>query len=231
MSMYMWLYIWLQAPFLSTNLAGCLGAFCVNNADWEGCEFSFLLFCFSFVLPRFTCLSQGQPGQEDGGGVHEDPGYRSVCQKTLLVISLFSFSTSFRSTCLSKLSKDPFHHFSILLPPGSPSTTLADPSWQRWPPESSRIHKDPNWIGPGRLLEWWVVLGLIQSHVFSHPRSFPTPIQKTTILLSSTFSFITEGEEGGMMCNHTTWELISDCFMEMFNLPRNGKVHLIKQPV
>ena len=147
------------------------------------------------------------------------------------LLSLFSFSTSFRSTCLSKLSKDPFHHFSILLPPGSPSTTLADPSWQRWPPESSRIHKDPNWIGPGRLLEWWVVLGLIQSHVFSHPRSFPTPIQKTTILLSSTFSFITEGEEGGMMCNHTTWELISDCFMEMFNLPRNGKVHLIKRPV
>ena len=37
-----------------------------------------------------------------------------------------------------------FWSFSILLPQGSPSTTRAEPLWQRWPPESSRTHKDPD---------------------------------------------------------------------------------------
>ena len=51
--------------------------------------FRFSCFCF---LPRFIFLLQGQPGQEDGGGVNEDPGFRSVCQKALLVILVFIFN-------------------------------------------------------------------------------------------------------------------------------------------
>ena len=42
--------------------------------------FLFPFYFFRF-LPRFIFLLQGQPGQEDGGGVNEDPGFRSVCQK------------------------------------------------------------------------------------------------------------------------------------------------------
>ena len=52
---------------------------------------------FPFLLPTFFVsllffLLQGQPRQEDGGGVNEDPGFRSVCQKALLVILVFIFN-------------------------------------------------------------------------------------------------------------------------------------------
>ena len=90
MSIYFWLYTLRQAPFHLTNLVGCSGTSCVNNADWEGCDFSFFLPTFFVSLLFF--LLQGQPRQEDGGGVNEDPGFRSVCQKALLVILVFIFN-------------------------------------------------------------------------------------------------------------------------------------------
>ena len=133
----------MQAPFLSTNLVGFSGASCffsravcsgrekkdascVNGADWEGCDFpfSFLLFSLLFCSSKIFFLLQGQPGQEDGGGVNEDPGFRSVCQKKHCWLIFFC-----RSCCQD--------HFKILFCQSCQKTifTTSQPCCLQVPPQ------------------------------------------------------------------------------------------------
>ena len=102
--------------------------------------FPFSFFRYSFVLPRFFFFCRGNLGR------------RMVEESTLIQDSdrlvkkhcLLSFFFIISIILIYLFVKVVTRSFSILLPPGSPSTTRADPLWPRWPPESSRIHKDPD---------------------------------------------------------------------------------------
>ena len=90
------LIICFAAGAFSLDQPGWLLRYVLCQQCWLGglrfFPFPSYFFCFSFVLAWFIFLLQGQPGQEDGGGVNADPGFRSVCQKTLLVILVFIFN-------------------------------------------------------------------------------------------------------------------------------------------
>ena len=128
---------WLAAQvcLVSTMLIGRAAIF----------PFSFLL--FSFVLAWFIFLLQGQPGQEDGGGVNADPGFRSVCQKNCL-LSFFSFSTSFWYTC-----------FLIVFNLVAPRFPLNDAGRAIVATLAARILEDPQ--GPGFIRWTWPPVGMV----------------------------------------------------------------------
>ena len=160
----------MQAPFLSTNLVGfsgascffsravCLGrekkdASCVNGADWEGCDFpfSFLLFSLLFCSSKIFFLLQGQPGQEDGGGVHADPGFRSVCQKTLLVILFFHYQHHFDLLVCQSCHKIVFNLVASRFPLNDAGRSIVATL-------AARILEDPQ----GPELDWtWPPIGMV----------------------------------------------------------------------
>ena len=148
MSIYYWLYVLLQAPFLSTNLAGCSGTSCVNNADWEGCDFSFFLspvFVFFQGLSFFSRGNLGRRMVEESTKIQDSDRF----VKKHCLLSLFSFSTSFWSTCLSKLSKDLVASRFPLNDAGRAIVaTLA-----------ARILEDPQ--GPGFIRWTWPPIGMV----------------------------------------------------------------------
>ena len=135
---------WLAAQvcLVSTMLIGRAAIF----------PFSFLL--FSFVLAWFIFLLQGQPGQEDGGGVHEDPGYRSVCQKTLLVILVFIFNIISIYLFVKVVKRS----FSSLLNLAASRFPLNDAGRSIVATLAARILEDPQ----GPELDWtWPPIGMV----------------------------------------------------------------------
>ena len=150
MNVNLLLYILRQAPFLSTNLVGCSGMSCVNNADWEGCDFSFFLPTFFVSLLFF--LLQRQPRQEDGGGVNEDPGFRSVCQKALLVILVFIFNIILIDLFVKVVKRS----FSPLVASRFP---LNDAGRAIVATLAARILEDPQ--GPGFIRWTWPPIGMV----------------------------------------------------------------------
>ena len=109
-------------------------------------------FCFSFVLPRFTSLLQGQPGQEDGGGVNEDPGFRSVCQKALLVILVFIFNIILIDLFVKVVKRS----FSLLVASRFP---LNDAGRAIVATLAARILEDPQ--EPGFIRWTWPPIGMV----------------------------------------------------------------------
>ena len=98
--------------------------------------------CWANGSPYLYLPLQGQLGQEDGGGLNANPGFRSVCffivrEWFFIVRGLFLIFRGWFFYCprivLPSLS---------LFSPGLPSTMLVAQWSQPWLPESSRIH---NW--------------------------------------------------------------------------------------
>ena len=136
---------WLAAQvcLVSTMLIGRAAIF----------PFSFLL--FSFVLAWFIFLLQGQPGQEDGGGVNADPGFRSVCQKTLLVILVFIFNIISIYLFVKVVKRS----FSSLLNLAASRFPLNDAGRSIVATLAARILEDPQ--GPGFIRWTWPPIGMV----------------------------------------------------------------------
>ena len=142
---FLWLFAWAEKK---------KDASCVNGADWEGCDFpfSFLLFSLLFCSSKIFFLLQGQPGQEDGGGVHADPGFRSVGQKTLLVILFFHYQHHFDLLVCQSCHKIVFN----LVAPRFP---LNDAGRSIVAALAARILEDPQ--GPGFIRWTWPPIGMV----------------------------------------------------------------------
>ena len=148
MSIYYWLYVLLQAPFLSINLAGCSGMSCVNNADWEGCDFSFFLLTFLFC----SCMVYlSSPGATWAGGWWRSQRWSRIpigLSKKNCLLSLFSFSTSFWYTC-----------FLIVFNLVAPRFPLNDAGRAIVATLAARILEDPQ--GPGFIRWTWPPVGMV----------------------------------------------------------------------
>ena len=147
------LIIYFAAGAFSLDQPGWLLRYVLCQQCWlGGLRFSLFPFsCFCF-LPRFIFLLQGQPGQEDGGGVHADPGFRSVGQKTLLVILFFHYQHHFDLLVCQSCHKIVFN----LVAPRFP---LNDAGRSIVAALAARILEDPQ--GPGFIRWTWPPIGMV----------------------------------------------------------------------
>ena len=152
MSIYYWLYVLLQAPFLSINLAGCSGMSCVNNADWEGCDFSFFLLTFLFC----SCMVYlSSPGATWAGGWWRSQRWSRIpigLSKNIACYPFFHYQHYFDILVCQSCHKIVFNLVASRFP-------LNDAGRAMVATLAARILEDPQ--GPGFIRWTWPPIGMV----------------------------------------------------------------------